>query len=99
MKSKGKVGHINKTTSSSKKSNQSMSSTLASFEKNVERWTHHDIATLRNETIEETRKSLKLKGFIIRLFSEFPFIGRGNILKDKILSHEDVEKELDRALN
>jgi hypothetical protein len=75
-----------------------MSNTLVTFEKNVERWTGRNVKELRRETIEETRKSLALKGILIRLFSEFPFIGRGNILRDKIVSHEDVEKELDKAL-
>lgn len=75
-----------------------MSNTLVTFEKNVERWTGRKVSELRYVPIEETRKSLSLKGILIRLFSEFPFIGRGNILRDKIVSHDDVEKELDKAL-
>lgn len=75
-----------------------MSSTIISFEKSIERWTGRKIAELRKETIEETRSSLIKKGILIRLFSEFPFIGRGNIMRDKIVSHQEVEKELDSVL-
>ena len=34
----------------------------------------------------------------MRFVSYFPFVGRGNVLRGRLLSHKEVEEELDRAL-
>lgn len=75
-----------------------MTSILKEFEKTVERWSKRSIEEIRRETFLETRKKVERKRGYLKLFSEFPFIGRGNVQRDNIISHEDVEKELDDAL-
>ena len=68
------------------------------FEKTIERWGKRSIEEIRNETIDETRKKLEQKGESTNVYSEFPFIGRGTVQRD-VISHRDVEKELDKFLN
>ena len=40
----------------------------------------------------------KRNGKKIKITTEFPFIGRGNILRDGIITHDKVNQEIDKIL-
>jgi hypothetical protein len=40
----------------------------------------------------------KRNGKKIKITSEFPFIGRGNVLRDGIITHDKVNQEIDKIL-
>ena len=40
----------------------------------------------------------KKSGNKINITSEFPFIGRGNVLRDGIISHDKINQEIDKIL-
>ena len=70
------------------------------LEQAVEQLTGDSAAILRSRSLEETRKvAEKRHGCAFRFVSRFPFIGRGNVLRDRLVTREDVEASLDRALN
>jgi hypothetical protein len=69
------------------------------FELAIEREMHESVESIRRTPIDERRKAIKKKtGRDILFISEYGFIGRGNVLRDYIVSHEEVEKEVDEAL-
>lgn len=71
---------------------------LERFENAMERWSHRNIEDMRNKTIDEMNEIVKKEKGHINKFSAFPFIGRGNVNRDNVISHEDVEDELDEVL-
>lgn len=75
-----------------------MNSELKSLEKSVEYLTGKKVAELRNNTIDENRAQLEKDGMKTKTFSDFPFIGRGNVNRDKIISEKSVNEALDKAL-
>lgn len=40
----------------------------------------------------------KRNGKKIKITTEFPFIGRGNILRDGIITHDKINQEIDKIL-
>lgn len=57
------------------------------------------IEEIRRLPLEDWRTHLRSTfGCPLKFVSRFPFIGRGNVLRDKIVSHDQVERELDEAL-
>lgn len=69
------------------------------FVQALERETGESIEQLRNMTIDDRRRMLeKRPGFITRFASVFPFIGRGNVMRDRVLSREEVNEILDESL-
>ena len=65
----------------------------------IERKTGKTIDQLQTETISERRGEIEAaQGKPMRLLRLFPFIGRGSVMGDFILSHREVDKQLDRAL-
>ena len=40
----------------------------------------------------------KQSGKKIEITTEFPFIGRGNVLRDGIVTHDKINQEIDRVL-
>ena len=40
----------------------------------------------------------KQSGKKIKITTEFPFIGRGNVLRDGIVTHDKINQEIDRIL-
>lgn len=65
----------------------------------LERETGESIENLRATTIDERRRMLeKRPGFVLRLFSMFPFIGRGNVMRDRVISRDDINDALDKSL-
>lgn len=75
-----------------------MPSVLEKFEKTVERWSNRSIEEIRREPISVTREKVMNRDGKLKLKSHFPYIGRGNVNSKNIISHSDIEKELDRAL-
>ncbi len=49
------------------------------------------ILELRNRTEEKHGRRMFFK-------SQFPFMGRGNVLRDRLVPHEAIEECLDKAL-
>ena len=76
-----------------------MNSELKALEKSIEYLTGKKVADLRNKTIDETRAQLEEDGVEVNAFSEFPFIGRGNINRDNIITNKGVNKELDDVID
>ena len=69
------------------------------FEKSIENETGETIEAIREMPIDERRYKTEQKhGSPLKFTSHYPFIGRGNILFDSLLSHQEIEKELDKAL-
>jgi hypothetical protein len=75
--------------------NRSKSTILKRFEKAMERWGRRSVDEMRKETLHETREKAGKK----KSRSEFPFIGRGSVMRDKIKSNEEIERELDDILS
>jgi hypothetical protein len=62
----------------------------------IEEQTGIDINTIMNTTLSDQKIQLENKfKKPMKLISYFPFIGRGNVLRDKVITHEDIEKMLD----
>ncbi len=69
------------------------------LERAIELATGESVEELRLRTMDETRRIAEQRaGHAMRFMSAFPFIGRGNVLRDRVVSHDDVEAELTRAL-
>ena len=65
----------------------------------IERKTGMSIDQLQSGTISERRSDIESKcGKPMRLLRLFPFIGRGSVMGEFLLSHAEVNKQLDRAL-
>ena len=72
---------------------------LRSLEKSVEQLTGQKAKELRNHTLSSLRAKVESEhGAPLRFVSRFPFIGRGNVLRDRVVSHQSVEQQLDAAL-
>jgi hypothetical protein len=70
------------------------------FEKAIEREVGDDIDTIAHMPIDERRRLVEQRhgGKRMTVVSKFPLIGRGNVLGDCLISHEEVEKELEKAI-
>lgn len=72
---------------------------MHALERSVERLTGYSADTVRNQTIEEFQAQVEARaGRPFRVENYFPFIGRGNVLGDRLVAHEDVERALDSVL-
>jgi hypothetical protein len=79
--------------------NTSKSEVLNRLEVAIESLTGEKVESLREHSISEYRKIGELKrSKTLRFVSSFPMIGRGNVLRDRVISHAGVEKKLDEAL-
>lgn len=74
-------------------------SVLRDLEVSVEKLTGKSVADLRQSSIEGYRREREsvLKQ-PMRIISKFPFIGRGNVLRDRIISRGQIDKYLDAVL-
>lgn len=65
----------------------------------IERATGESIESLRAMPIDERRRKIEKKqGSRLVITRNFPFIGRGNVMRDETMSHEEIEKQLDEVL-
>jgi hypothetical protein len=69
------------------------------LERAVEKITGKSAASLRLLTLEEWRSEIEARhGKRMRFVSRFPFIGRGNIMRGKVVNHDQVEHYVDHAI-
>ncbi len=69
------------------------------FEEAVEIFTGHSAAYLRETPIDELRREVeKKRGGILAFISRFPLIGRGNVLRRRMISHGEAEAKFKRAI-
>jgi hypothetical protein len=70
-----------------------------SFEKAIEMLTGMDVRVLRDTPIADLRKATENKvGKKTRFYSEWPFIGRGNVQASNLVDRDQVNSALDNAL-
>lgn len=66
---------------------------------NVAKKTGLTAAEIKSKSPEEIREYFTRKtGKQFTITSEFPFIGRGNVLRDSIASSKRINKDVDRIL-
>ena len=69
------------------------------FVEAVQLATGEKIESLQNTTLEERRRIVEAKhGAPMRFPTCFPFIGRGNVMRERCLTHAQVEAALTEAL-
>jgi len=72
---------------------------FATVEKNVENLIGLSAETIRNYSPDKLRRHLEGKNKRKFSFtSEFPVIGRGNVLRDGIKTSEEINKDIDKIL-
>ena len=72
---------------------------FSKIERNIERLTGLPITQIRNMGVTELRAYLgKKNGAKQRIVSEYPVIGRGNVLRDSLISTEELNAEVDAIL-
>jgi hypothetical protein len=72
---------------------------FTAVEKNVEKLIGLSAKTIRNYSPSELRTHLESRNK--RKFSfttEFPIIGRGNVLRDSVKTSEEINKDIDKIL-
>jgi len=75
------------------------SATLERIERTVARMTGTPVAELRRRSVDEQRRAVEqLHGSPMRFVVRFPVIGRGNVLREKTKSHEEINKLVDETL-
>ena len=71
-----------------------------SFEKAVELATGVSVEVLRDTPVDERRSTIeRALGRPLRFPSRFPLIGRGNVLRDRAVSHDEVEEQFMRVVH
>ncbi len=66
---------------------------------NIEKKLNISIKEIQDLTPWELSKHIeKEKGAKLTFSSEFPFIGRGNVLRDGIISSEKINEDIDKVL-
>ncbi len=79
--------------------NRSSNITLESLERDVEKITGEKAEVLRGQTLSALRHSMeKKKGKQFKFPPVFPLIGRGNVMRNRIVDHETIEALLDKKL-
>ena len=69
------------------------------FEGTIERSTGMSIEILRRTPLDELRRNAEQQaGKPIQFYTAYPWAGRGSVMKDRLVSHEEANKELDHAL-
>lgn len=72
---------------------------LNRVENTVERITNTPVSDLRKRTLTEQRGVAEQKGRSkMKFVTRYPTIGRGNIIRERSISHADIEKMLDLEL-
>jgi uncharacterized protein with von Willebrand factor type A (vWA) domain len=73
--------------------------TLRRLEATAERITGQSADVLRGQTLAQLRNATELKAKRKWLFvSRFPLIGRGSIMRERVIRHEEVEGMLTKVL-
>jgi hypothetical protein len=70
-----------------------------SIRRGVETATGKTIDELRREPLDEQLAKARAKwGKFYRILTWFPLVGRGNVMCDRVVTRDEVNAELDRAL-
>ena len=73
--------------------------TLRSLEQTIERTVGRKAADLRSATLDEQRSDVEQKrGHRLVFRRAFPLIGRGNIMRDRTKSRDEIDHLVDLAL-
>ncbi|MEN6627445.1 MAG: hypothetical protein ABFD69_14570 [Candidatus Sumerlaeia bacterium] len=76
-----------------------MTRTLQVLEQATELWSGKKADVIRKQSIEERRQEAEAKLHKkLRIVRLFPFIGRGNILRDRVAESGQINKDLEKAL-
>jgi hypothetical protein len=77
----------------------SASGTLKMLEEVIEQSTGEKVEEMRRETIADRRARIeRTSGKKLRLTRNFPFIGRGNVLRDRVKTAEEIDREFLKSL-
>lgn len=69
------------------------------FEKTIEESTGLSIRHIRETPLDELRREAEEKrGKPLRFVSFFPWVGRGSVMRDRLISHEEAEAAYDDAI-
>ena len=69
------------------------------FFKNLEKHIGFSLSKIKDVSPGEINRYLEMKsGKKIRITTEFPFIGRGNVLRDGIITHDQINQDIDNIL-
>lgn len=71
---------------------------FALIEKNAERVTGLSVSKLREYGPGKFRKYLESRMEKVRFRSFFPIIGRGNVLRDSLVTSSEIDSEIDKIL-
>ena len=71
---------------------------FALVEKNAEKVTGLSVAKLREYSPNRFRKHLESRKGKVSFRSFFPIIGRGNILRDSLVTSTEIDAEIDKIL-
>ncbi len=70
------------------------------FEQTIEKATGQTVEHVRNTPIDELRQAAEAKrGGPLQFVSFFPWIGRGNVMRDRLVSHEEAEAAYDDSID
>ena len=73
--------------------------TSREFEEAIEQGTGMSIEYIRNTPLDEIRASIERRlNKPLPIVSMFPWIGRGNVLRDRMISRKELDDSLDDAL-
>lgn len=74
-------------------------SELNALERAVEKATGHSAGELRQLTLLQMRQlSERNRKMPVKIISSFPFIGRGNVMRDRLSSAAQINEAVDQAL-
>jgi len=59
-------------------------------------WRKYKYENLHNRSKKCLKKNQA--GKKIKITTEFPYIGRGNVLRDRLISHDKIDQEIDKIL-
>jgi hypothetical protein len=69
------------------------------FEATIEQATGQSIEYARKTPLDELRSNAeRARGGPLKFVTFFPWIGRGNVLRDRMISHEQAEAAYDDAI-
>ena len=72
---------------------------FSAIEKNVEKLVGLSVEDIRKYSPGELRRFLEIRNKKKLSFTtEFPVIGRGNVLRDGIITSEEINKDIDKIL-
>jgi hypothetical protein len=69
------------------------------FEQTIKEATGHSVEQIQQTPLDELRRDVeKKRGRLLKFVSSFPWVGRGNVMRDRLVSHEEAETAYDDAI-